>query len=236
MSRRVVILILTLTLVTGGQALAGSSWLTKQISVAYRSIKISIDGQDLSTDTEPFIFQGRTFVPLRAIGEAFGKEVTWDAANNRVIIGEPHKTEPPPQPATYINDLLVLRNVGPFYQTKQNFMIASRPFAHGIAVDIDSDSKKAEVVVDLKKQFNSLSGYAGVEDETQNSSGAFVLSIYGDSRELLAPTTFYPGKYPVFITKTVSNVNTLTVQVEWVEGGIGDYSKIKAVLADLKFQ
>jgi len=35
----------------------------------------------------PFIRNGTTFLPLRAVGEAFGKSVHWDARNQSVIIG-----------------------------------------------------------------------------------------------------------------------------------------------------
>jgi hypothetical protein len=57
---------------------------TKTIAATYRDIKIFIDGKELTpTDAngkvvEPFIYNGTTFVPLRAISEAFGAEVEWE--------------------------------------------------------------------------------------------------------------------------------------------------------------
>ncbi|MDR1503418.1 MAG: copper amine oxidase N-terminal domain-containing protein, partial [Prevotella sp.] len=56
---------------------------TKAIPVTYRDIKIIIDGieftpKDANGKTvEPFIYNGTTFVPIRAISEAFGVEVGW---------------------------------------------------------------------------------------------------------------------------------------------------------------
>ena len=47
---------------------------------ADNDIKIIINNQTLQTDTPPVIVDGRTLVPLRAIGEAMGCEVTWVAA------------------------------------------------------------------------------------------------------------------------------------------------------------
>lgn len=64
-----------------------SAWKDQQIKVSYRDIKIVVDGKTVSSDTEPFIYGGRTFVPLRAISEALGKEVVWDAATYTVKIG-----------------------------------------------------------------------------------------------------------------------------------------------------
>jgi len=70
--------------------------LTKQINVLYRNIRIFIDGDEMMlTDAngrlvEPFIVGGTTFVPLRAIGELFGKNVIWDNGNSTVHIDSPH--------------------------------------------------------------------------------------------------------------------------------------------------
>lgn len=38
-------------------------------------------------DVSPKAYNNRTMVPLRAISEAFGLHVTWDAKNNTVVIG-----------------------------------------------------------------------------------------------------------------------------------------------------
>ena len=43
-------------------------------------IRIMINNQILSTDNPPVIVEGRTLVPLRAIGEAMGCEVTWESS------------------------------------------------------------------------------------------------------------------------------------------------------------
>ena len=61
---------------------------TKNIQVAYRNIAIHINGKPIPSEQEPFIYQGRTFVPLRTIGEAFNKKVDWDNINNKVIISD----------------------------------------------------------------------------------------------------------------------------------------------------
>ena len=51
------------------------------IEIAYNNIKISVFGQEcIPKDTdgnivEPFIYEGTTYVPIRAISQAFGKRV-----------------------------------------------------------------------------------------------------------------------------------------------------------------
>ncbi len=54
------------------------------IPVTYKNIKILVDGKQVSTDKEPFIYDGTTYLPVRAVGEAVGKTVTWDSNTNTV--------------------------------------------------------------------------------------------------------------------------------------------------------
>jgi len=44
-------------------------------------IRIVVNGEEISFDAKPFIEEGRTMVPMRAIFEAMGAEVSWDAEN-----------------------------------------------------------------------------------------------------------------------------------------------------------
>lgn len=66
----------------------------KTIDVSYRDIKIYIDGDLLTPKdasgalVEPFIYNGTTYLPARAISEALGKTVEWDEETNSVYIGE----------------------------------------------------------------------------------------------------------------------------------------------------
>ena len=64
---------------------------TREISAAFRDIKIIVDGKQLSTSAEPFIYNGTTYLPVRAVGEAVGKEVAWDNDTKTVTL-----TTPPP--------------------------------------------------------------------------------------------------------------------------------------------
>jgi hypothetical protein len=61
----------------------------KQIEVEYKNIKISVDGNQVDTsDAEPFLYvaQGRNYVPARALAEALGAKVDWDANTNTVLV------------------------------------------------------------------------------------------------------------------------------------------------------
>src|SRR5665648_707224 len=63
---------------------------TKTITASYSNIKIYID-QMLMTpkdvkgnEVEPFIYNGTTYVPIRAVSEAFNKSVSWDGSSSSI--------------------------------------------------------------------------------------------------------------------------------------------------------
>ena len=47
-------------------------------SVFAREVTVNLNGQKMEVDVNPFIEDGRTLVPMRAIFEAIGASVTWD--------------------------------------------------------------------------------------------------------------------------------------------------------------
>lgn len=56
---------------------------------AAAALQVSIDGHTLETDVPPVIDEGRTLLPVRAILEALGATVDWDAANQVVMAATP---------------------------------------------------------------------------------------------------------------------------------------------------
>lgn len=66
---------------------------SETINVIYDNIKIMIDGKEyLPTDAngksvEPFIYNGTTYLPVRAIANAFDKDVDWEAQTSTVTLG-----------------------------------------------------------------------------------------------------------------------------------------------------
>jgi len=58
----------------------------KYIELFIGSKKAAIDGKTVYLDAAPYIYQGRTFVPLRFIAEAAGAEVEWKESTQEVII------------------------------------------------------------------------------------------------------------------------------------------------------
>ena len=58
--------------------------LTIDLSPYQNRIRVTVDGNQISSDVSPFIEQDRTFVPVRAIFEALGAQVDWDGQTKTV--------------------------------------------------------------------------------------------------------------------------------------------------------
>ncbi len=66
----------------------------KTIDVQYMDIKLVVDGVQVTPKdangsvVEPFVYNGTTYLPVRAIGETLGKEVDWDGNTKTVYVGK----------------------------------------------------------------------------------------------------------------------------------------------------
>lgn len=78
----------------------GAKQLSEMAELYYNNIKIYIDGGEMipkdanGNVTEPFTVNGTTYLPVRAIAGAFGKEVEWDGATQSIYIGKKDQTKP----------------------------------------------------------------------------------------------------------------------------------------------
>lgn len=82
----------TLILSMGFPVIAASGF--KNLNVAYDNIKVYINEKltpmkdPNGNVVEPFVYNGTTYVPLRAISEAFGYDVSWDNNTKSIYIAD----------------------------------------------------------------------------------------------------------------------------------------------------
>ena len=90
---RILCAVLACALVLGVSAYAASY--SKTLTAYYNDIKLSVNGQtvtpkDVNGKTvDPFIVDGTTYLPVRAVSQALGKQVDWDAKSYTVQITDP---------------------------------------------------------------------------------------------------------------------------------------------------
>ncbi|WKL01872.1 stalk domain-containing protein [Paenibacillus amylolyticus] len=58
----------------------------RMIEVSEQSANVVVNGQRV--EGESFLYNGVTYVPARAIGEALGQEVDWDNNTQSVFVGQ----------------------------------------------------------------------------------------------------------------------------------------------------
>lgn len=113
-----------------------ASTIQKNIQAVYSDIKIVVDGVKITPKdssgkiVEPFIYEGTTYLPVRAISEALGKAVYWDQITKTVYIGEMPKItnyfNAPSSPSfsgekLQIEDLLINIGSGNYIEISGNF-------------------------------------------------------------------------------------------------------------------
>ena len=64
----------------------------KTVRVPVGKSYIEIDGVKKTTDTQAIVIDGRTYLPIRPVLEAFGATVTWDSTKNAVVVTKDGKT------------------------------------------------------------------------------------------------------------------------------------------------
>jgi len=77
-----------------GTAFAANTVRTQMIEANYMGIRVVIDGLEIEPKdatghaVEPFASNGTTYLPVRAVAQALGKDVEWDGENCIVYIGD----------------------------------------------------------------------------------------------------------------------------------------------------
>ncbi|BCV21803.1 NPCBM/NEW2 domain-containing protein [Moorella sp. Hama-1] len=140
----------------------------------------------------------------------------------------------PSGPETWLDELRVLRNVGPFYVLDRPAALAGMSLGRSIGVNLSQGQNKAELKVDLRGRYALFQGYAGIDDSFANSSGKVKVTIFADGRQLYQGE-IRPGDYPQYLELPLTLVQQLTFSLEWQAGSIGDYDQLLATLASIHF-
>ncbi len=78
------IVVLVMMILLSGVAAATDGF--KNIRAQYRNIKVVVNNVVKTPTEEPFLVDGRTYVPLRFISEALGADVDWNGVTNTVTV------------------------------------------------------------------------------------------------------------------------------------------------------
>ena len=164
----------------GGTVLATTG--TKTIEVAYNNIKICMDGEmiepkDANGQTvEPFIYNGTTYLPVRAVGNAIGKDVSWDGVEKVVYLGAK-----PGDAENWLNVCAPYQyKGGEEYKLTENkyFTMSGKKYTNGYTLYLWNPYQTAEALYNIDGKYNSLSFTVGHIDNTTRANAK--LNIYLD--------------------------------------------------------
>lgn len=174
----------------------------RTIQAVFKNIKICVDGVEMTPrdtagkEVEPFIYNGTTYLPVRAVGEAVGKEVTYDSATNTVYLGKSGvKSYLGQQVTAYQGNA----DEGTYSMGGQSYVNSVRFYW-----------SNSNVFYNLNGLYTVMSGMYGMEDGTDEDSES-TISFYGDGR-LLNTITIRGGELPKQFAVNVSGVAQLKIE------------------------
>lgn len=161
-------------------------------ALAAQPISLIVNGQTVQCDVPPEIINGRTMVPIRAVAEALGCQVSWDATQNAVVITSAGQTStiPNQQPSSNASIGTTRDNPLPAGQsllTPDGFQVTMNSLVEGDAAwsiilnanqfntPPDSNSKYVLISVDVKN--------ISSQQEPQHISN-FDFSLVGSSNKV----------------------------------------------------
>jgi hypothetical protein len=184
---------------------------TKNISATFKNIKIYVDGSELTPRDsngnvlEPFIYNGSTYLPVRAVGEAVGKNVSYDSNNNSVYIGNDVESKS-----------LVGTQLDP-YQIEtgdiEDVKMGGKVYRNAVSLMTYEGSQRA--YYNLNGQYTSISGLYGYEDGDRSSSQA-TICFYGDGK-LIKEITVYGGQLPKNFNLNVTGVSQFVIETQYIQ-------------------
>lgn len=184
------------------------------LSADYADIKVTLDGKPLTlTDAsgktvEPFAVDGTTYLPIRAISNALGLEVGWNAENHVVTLS----TEPfeitDEIAVTYVQGLLNALYLGQYDQAYLDLVSGTKESAE--AAHLTNVMAEAQLFSD----FSGITGtteeetFDKLDPEISNQLMTLFQTIYSKSKFTVSnPKALENGDYTVDVT--VSPINVL---------------------------
>ena len=208
-------------LLTGGLVFAKQG--SEMIEVVYQNVKLYVDGvlitpKDANGNiVEPFISNGTTYLPVRALSEALGKNVSWDGSTSSVIVGLM------PGEVVYFDDVIQPYKIeGDCYLadiTKERdgyyIDIAGIRYYHGVS--LNNNRNWGTLLYNLDSKYSQLSGMYGPEDSMARDN--VKINFFGDNR-LIKTLECSKNDMPKDFSVDLSGVLQLKIEISGHGGAI----------------
>ena len=218
----------------------------KVITATYNNIKIYVDGNKIDpkdangNPVEPFIYNGTTYLPVRAIGEALGKSVEWDGVNSTVYIGgNPNSNTP----SIWLDEMDYFNYQ--IYRSENFSSWTKNPLK-------DTEGNTHERGIRYNMNYGGIWDYKGWQSTTyllnskytrftagfsllydyRTFSKNITLTIYGDDKQIFKTVTS-AGKLPEMIDIDVTGIIKFEIRIDITERD--SYSGVVVLLTEAGF-
>lgn len=199
----------------------------KNITVDYMGIKLVVDGKEVimgndmaGNKIEPFAYEGTTYLPVRALAEALGKNVQWDDATKTVFIGDGatapvadnQNNTPVPTSGQYLTDIMDPFSIerANVYKTsdRKSLSLAGKEYTNGVLYRSYYD-RKGHTNFNLDGQYTNLTGKLGADQE-----GSTIRFDFIADGTIIQSYDIISGQLPVDVNLNVSGVRLLEIKYE----------------------
>lgn len=221
---------------------------SETINVIYDNIKILIDGKEFEpTDAngnavEPFIYNGTTYLPVRAIATAFDKDVDWEAQTSTVSLGSKNY------------DWLDQMGFVDYETTGKNNTFAAISegtkmsdgikYDRGIYFNIvpyigEGATENNDGTLDCYQEVSYLLNsqyktFDGIIAELNGYRGIAQMKFYGDGKLIYSSPVISSGMKSTKFSIDISNVKILKIRAEYVNPSHMNNIKVQPCIADAR--
>lgn len=199
---------------------ANAESITKQLTAYYNNIKLVVNGNEVTPKdgngkvVEPFIVDGTTYLPVRAVAEALGQAVSWDGKANTVYIGENKTTG---QPTVWLKDMDTL--IGSFRTSgtvKDNLGNSYDNFLYDTSSNGDYD-----VTYALNGQYSKFTGGLILREEYKSTPYTHRLVVYLDDKVAYTSEDIKAGSFPTEFS--IDTRGAIRMKLVWEYLSNGNY-------------
>ena len=215
-----------LIIVLGAVSVYGASNVSTVLQ-AYTGVKIVYNGTTLTSESQPYIINNTTYVPIRMLMNQFGKDISWDAANQLVIINNSAaEIDKDKQIADLQNQITALNAqvngletaLGNADTAIRSIDDALNKYSKTTNTTTITEVNTAATISDLKSNLNNYFGTAG-NDYFSDDGISTTINLSGDTNDLV-----YTIKLDFSNSKSYSNLTEVS------------QSKLKSLMVALKSQ
>uniref|UniRef100_UPI001F09CFE5 copper amine oxidase N-terminal domain-containing protein n=1 Tax=Paenibacillus periandrae TaxID=1761741 RepID=UPI001F09CFE5 len=191
-------------------------------------VKLIKNGIDKTpSDNKPFIANGSTYVPLRAVSELLGANVTWDGDSNAVVIGDKVEGDPLPLPSNIVKNKEGEGYIKAAISSNEKMTINGKDYG---TVGMKFMTKfinsawapvklKATASYPLNAQYSSLLLSIGTDDEDAKKDETRTVTFSDQDSKILKQFSLSKGSVQEAVNINVKGVVTLNVEVSDIESG-----------------